>query len=151
MVGSISFCGLGNKRAWIRILEATIAVMIVSGVLVVVYSQQGDNGEGAGDYIYSLQKQVLMDISSRSDLRSYVLREDISNLESYIDEKIPTAFNYSLKVCDFTDPPTPCKLDSDIFIATQGLDVYVEETIVSADFEEGYSPKKVKLFVWENK
>ncbi len=62
-----------NKRGWIRILEATIAVMIVSGVLVVVYSRQVDRGIAPADYFFSLQRQILADISSRSDLRLAVL------------------------------------------------------------------------------
>ena len=35
-----------GKGGWIRILEATIAVLIVSSVLVVVYSRQIDRGIG---------------------------------------------------------------------------------------------------------
>ena len=70
---------VGNKRGWIRILEATIAVMLVSGVLVVVYSRQVDRGVAPADYFYSLQRQILADISSRSDLRMAVLNVDVDD------------------------------------------------------------------------
>ncbi|MFH1238291.1 MAG: hypothetical protein ABIH79_02035 [archaeon] len=138
-----------TKRGWIRILEATIAVLMVSGILIVVYSRYNDRGTGPEDYIYSLQRQILRDISSRTDLRSYVLTENIVPLDNYVNEKIPTTFNYSLKICNFTSPPTPCKLDATDFIATMNTDIYAEEIIISADFET-YSPKKIKLFVWEH-
>jgi len=142
---------IADKKGWVKILEATIAVLIVSGVLVVVYSEQTDKEIiGPEDYIHSLQKQILMDISSRNDLRNYVLSENISALKNYTSGKIPPAFNYSLKICNLTSPPSPCKMDSADFIATKEKNVYVEETIISADFTEGYNPKKVRIFIWEN-
>lgn len=137
-----------TKRGWIRILEATIAVMIVSGVLIVVYSGHIDRSTGLDDYIYSLQRQTLRDISSRSDLRSYALTGNTSLLEDYVDGKIPKTFNYSLKVCNFTSPPAPCKLNATEFIATRNNNIYAEEIIISADLGT-YDPKKIKLFVWE--
>ena len=137
-----------NNRGWIRILEATIAVLMVTGILIVVYSRHNDTNPSPEDYIYSLQKQILKDISSRSDLRNYVLTENTNLLDNYVDKKIPKTLNYSLKVCNLTNPPTPCKLDAAEFIATKDDDIYVEEVIISADFEI-YDPKVVKLFVWE--
>jgi len=138
-----------TKRGWIRILEATIAVLMISGILIVVYSRYNIRDTGPEDYIYSLQRQILRDISSRTDLRSYALTDNTSILNDYVNEKIPTTFNYSLKICNFTSPPTPCKLDATDFIVTMNTDIYVEEIVISADFET-YSPKKVKLFVWEH-
>lgn len=139
---------LKTKRGWIRILEATIAVLIVSGILIVVYSRYNDRNTGPEDYIYSLQRQILRDISLRNDLRSYALTQNTNPLNNYVNGKIPATFNYSLKVCNFTSPPTPCKLDATEFIATMNNDIYVEEIIISADFGT-YSPQKVKLFIWE--
>ena len=137
-----------NKRGWIRILEATIGVLMISSVLVVVYSWQIDRGVGPEDYVYSLQNQILADVSSRSDLRSDVLRGETESLDEYVREKIPAGFDFALKVCNLTNPPTPCKLDAVEFIALKDKDVYVEEAVISADFQ-AYSPKKIKLFVWE--
>ncbi|MCK5449268.1 hypothetical protein KAI32_00205 [Candidatus Pacearchaeota archaeon] len=138
-----------NKRGWIRILEATIAILMVSGILIVVYSRHIDKNTGPEDYIYSLQRQILNDISSRNDLRSYALTENISVLDDYVYGKVPTTLNYSLKICNFTNPPTPCKLDATEFIATRDNNIYAEEIIISADFKT-YDPKKVRLFIWEN-
>ncbi len=71
-----------------RILEATIAVMLVSGVLVVVYSKQVDRGIAPADYFFSLQRQILADISGRSDLRLAVL--------NVVDEDVEIDGNFSL-------------------------------------------------------
>ena len=138
-----------NKRGWLRILEATIAVLLVSGVMLFVYSRGIEENTGAVDYIESLQKQILGDISLRSDLRGYVLSESGSYLvllEDYVSLRIPGAFGHKLRVCDLGDS---CKLDSVMFSETLDKNVYVDEVIISADFGD-YSPKKVRLFVWEN-
>ncbi|MFH1451841.1 MAG: hypothetical protein ABIF88_01565 [archaeon] len=139
---------INNKRGWMRILEATIAVLIVSSVMVVVYSGHVDRDSGYDSYISNLEMKVLMDISSDKVLRTLILGGDLSELETInlnLRDKIPTAFNYSLVVCDLGEP---CKLDSDTFIETYGSDVYVEDRIISANVTY-YNPKKVRLFIWE--
>ncbi len=143
-----------NKRGWIRILEATIAVMIVAGVLIVAYAKQVDNGVGPADYFYNLQSQILMDISASSDLRLLVLEDDEAGLSSFVDGKIPSAFGYYLRVCELGDINDFCKIDDVVVVAEiKDKNVFVNEIIISADLGDGnnakYEPKKVRLFVWE--
>ena len=142
-----------------RILEATVAVMIVSGVLVVVYSRQVDRGMEPADYFYNLQRQILMDVSSNSLLRLAVLGVDVNDLtdgnftiiNDFVKERIPTAFGYSAKICDLGNI---CQLDSGIYKETIDKDIFVEEIVISSDLGDGsgnqiYDPKKLILFVWE--
>tara|TARA_Y100000310_G_C20690811_1_gene822081 strand:- start:3859 stop:4302 length:444 start_codon:yes stop_codon:yes gene_type:complete len=140
-----------NKKGWIRILEATIAVLIVTSVLVVVYSNQNRPSDDLGEYFFNLQKQILRDISLKNDLRSYVLDFDNGgkfNLDNYVKSKVPTSIGFSLEVCDLNK--TSCNLNSTLFKETLDLDVFVEETVISSNLTD-YSPKKVRLFFWENK
>jgi len=151
-----------NKRGWIKILEATIAVMIVSGVLVVVYSRQVDRGIAPADYFFSLQRQILADISGRSDLRLAVLNVDeetgddgnFTMIDDFIGGKVPDAFGYSLRVCDFGDEVDFCKMDTDTYVATRDKDVFVEEIVISSELGSGPDavvgdPKKLRFFIWE--
>ena len=155
-----------NKRGWMRILEATIAVLIVAGVLVVVYSRQEIRGVDQTDYFYNLQRQILMDVSSRSNLRLAVLKTENVNddyfdvVNDFIRLRIPEAFNYTIRICELTSPPTPCKMNDDDYIATLDKDVFVEEVVISSDLGKGdetgdyapkYAPKKLRLFVWEKR
>ncbi len=135
-----------------RILEATIAVLIVSTVLVVIYSGQPKRGDNFND-ITAFQKQMMMDISSNFTLRTLVINavneESTSNAEyflvkDYVNSKIPSYLNFSLRICDMTSSD-PCKNND--FITTVDKDVFADEVIISAEITE-YSPKKVKLFVW---
>ena len=155
-----------NKRGWIRILEATIAVMLVSGVLVVVYSRQVDRGIAPADYFYSLQRQILADISGRSDFRLAILNvvsEDDSDgnfsmIDDFINGKVPDAFGYSLQICDLGSDVDYCKLEgADAIRETKDKDVFVEEIVVSSDLGDGTNvpdyylvpPKKLRFFIWE--
>ncbi len=150
-----------GKRGWVRILEATIAVLIVSGTMMAIYLQQPVDGrENMADYAYSFQMQVLGDIVSDSSLRFYVLSidDDSSGSESYerldefVGESIPGTFGYLIRVCD---PVEICKMHPDIFVETRDKDVFVEEVVISSELRDGtsaiYSPKKVRLFFWENR
>ncbi len=152
-----------NKRGWIRILEATIAVMIVSATMIAVYSGQSAKEDySIADYSYSLQREILSDVVINSSLRLNVL--NIENdfpgdynydiLYFFVADKIPDSFGYLLRVCDLGDVFDFCKMDSSVFIATLDKDIFVEGIVVSAEIGDGtgdeiYSPKKVRLFFWE--
>lgn len=139
------------KRGWLRILEATIAVMIVSGAMIAVYSERsGQSQISMTDFFGSLQNQILDDIASDVDLRMAVLNEDYDTLNSFAGENIPAEFGYLLLLCDVD---VPCKMDDDTFLNTMDKDIFVEDVIISSEVGDGsnpvYSPKRVKLFVWE--
>ena len=145
-----------NRRGWIRILEATIAVMIVAGVLVVGYAKQVDEAVDPVDYFHSLQRQILMDVSSDGDLRMLVLNDDEAGLDLFVDGEIPSAFGHYLRICGLGNMSDFCKID-DVGVVAEIRDksVFVEEIVVSADLGDGsnaeYDPKKVRLFVWERR
>lgn len=150
-----------NNRGWIRILEATIAVLIVSSVLLVVYSNQSDSGVSAEDYFYDLQNQILSDISFRSDLRLAVLNvgdeedNDVNyqKLNNFVESEIPEFVGFYLAVCELTSETDYCKLSGDAVKETLEKDVFVESKTISSDLGSGgdaiYSPREVRLYMWE--
>lgn len=146
-----------NKRGWITVLEATISVMLISGVLMIVYTKQGADEAPVQDYIFSLQKQILSDISFRSDLRLLVLEENQSIISDFVGTKVPLAYNYSVKVCPLDSQTNFCTLDVEEVRATREKDLFAEEIIISAELDPDnpgngtYMPMKVRLFIWENR
>jgi len=140
-----------NKNGWIRILEATIAIMLVSGVLLVMNSRNVEKGD-ISERIYKLQKEILMDISLDSELRQNVLdvvpgAEDDGNLSAlneFADIKIPSSFGFRVRVCPLGNS---CKLNWTDVRDTRNKDVYVEDVVIAGEHDE-YDPKKVRLFVW---
>lgn len=152
---------MNNKRGWIRILEATISVLIVASVLMVVYTKQVDRGVEPADYFYSLQRQILSDIAISSDMRINVLNvvdndESDSNylvLVTFIEEEVPDFVGFSLSICELGSFEDHCKMRSSDFIKTMEKDVFVEDFLISADLGDGtnhkYDPRKVRLYMWE--
>ena len=144
-----------------RMLEATIAVLIVSGVLVVVYSRQIDRGIDPVEYFESLQGEILDDIAMRSDLRLKVLNMSEDNptdpdfvvINDYIASRNPDFVEYSISVCELGSDTDFCKMNGTALIATREKEVFVEDLIISADVGSGadaiYQPKKLRLFMWE--
>ena len=139
-----------NKRGWAKMLETVIAILLISSVLIITYSKQTNQTDQAA-YVSDIQDLVLKDISLDPNLRSIVLNstsEESIQLNDFAREKIPPQLNFSLKVCNLTNPPTPCKLSSSTYLKTRNIEVFAKEIIISADYDK-YNPKKVKLFVWE--
>ena len=63
-----------GKRGWLRILEATIAILIVAGTMLAVYTDQGIREETTvSDYSHSIQSEILSDIAIDTTLRRAVL------------------------------------------------------------------------------
>jgi len=146
---------INNKRGWITVLEATIAVMLVSGVLMVVYIKQDTDDSPVQDYIFNLQKQILADISMRGDLRTLALEKNETELNIFVGLKVPLAYRYSLKVCRLESENDFCKLNSTEVIETRGKEIFAEEIVISSELGNGtspiYSATKVRLFIWENR
>lgn len=138
---------VANKKGWMRILEATIAVMLISGVLVIIYTKQPSKEEDKNAYLTDLQKRILKDISTQSNLRNLVLNENITELEKEVERHLPSTIRYSLRICDLSKP---CKLNETTFKETLSKDVLAEGTIISTNLIK-YSPKKVMLFIWQDR
>jgi hypothetical protein len=143
-----------NKRGWMRILEATIAVLLVTGVLLFVYSEHNLSPPGIDNYVSNLQKKILKDISLNWTRRNFVLNDSILNVDSFEFQQINSfvnqsiaqpPFNYSLKICNLG---SPCNMNSDVFQNTLSYEIHSEEIVISANITK-YNPRKVRLFVWE--
>ena len=140
-----------NKRAWLRILEATIAIMIIAGVLIVVYSRQGEK-EDLSDYIYTLQKEILKGISLDSELRNATFSDNEQALTDFAETKVPASLEFEIRICNLTlnNEAAPCKLSSSTAarMLQEKKDVFSEEIVFAGDYQI-YAPRKVKLFIWE--
>ena len=129
-----------NKKGWLRILEAGIAILIIAGVLLAMHSRTSQR-EDISSYVYEIQMRVLSEISNDADLRKAVLKKDEDFVERYARENIPEEFEIDLKICELGAEDN-CWLTQEVT-----KDVYVEEIIIAANLDI-YAPKKVRLFVW---
>lgn len=140
---------MNNKRGWLRILEVIIAIMILTGVVLVVYSQRPNNSTSISEKVYNLQEKILNGISEDNILRDEVLNNNIAPISDFVNQSFlengAGNLNFSVKICELSDP---CGLDPDTLQMIKEKEIYVDEKVIGSDLDT-YSPKKIRIFVWE--
>lgn len=135
-----------NKSGWIRITEAVVAILIMASVLIVLYTNEAPQVSYT-DYVYDLQTRLLMDVADSPVLRNATLYSNETHNETalvtYFDNSIPVNFNYKIIVCNLS--ATSCNADINV-----EQEVYVEDRIISSNLEV-YSPKLLRLYIWEKR
>lgn len=129
-----------NKKGWIKIVEAVIAVLLIAGVLIMFYARSFETPRST-QRVYELEKAVLEEVALDKDYRRMVLENSPDGVNSYVRDRIMQllpGFNYSIAICNPEDIcPAPY----------YDREIYASERIVSANLDK-YSPKKLKIFVW---
>jgi len=138
---------LKEKRGWIRIVEAVIAVLLIISVVIVFASKTIDKPDVSAN-MQKLEKAILDDLSQNSTMRDAVVSgsEDTeSKLFSFIEERITIGLRNTFAVC-VSEPANTCKptinYDS---AALQSKQVFVDDRII---FGSNGVTKKVSLFIW---
>lgn len=126
-----------NEKGWIRIVEAFMAVLLVAGVMLAVYSKQAITAEN--EEIIKTMSAILDEVVNDNQLRTDILSNTTINVEAFVKERIPSVMDFKVRICEIN--------------AICGLDVYHENTyarerIVSSILQK-YDAKKLKLFLWE--
>lgn len=137
-----------NKRGWLRILEATISIMILAGVLITIYAMN-KVPYNPSEEIYSIQESFLADVELNSDYRTKVLENNESALKNVARDYFPSYLNYSIRICNLKEIPEPCKLENQTYLSLIDKNIYVSQTIIATNLTE-YSPKIIKIYSWEN-
>lgn len=126
-------------KAWLRIVEAFIAILIVIGVVLVVLSKQSP-GANISERVYEKQRNILNIISKNESLRGFVLAGNNAQVNNVIDNMVPASWNYTTEICE---------LDSicNSALTPNDKEVYTTEVVITSTLTQ-YSPKKLRFFVW---
>ena len=139
-------CGkMKGKKGWLKIIEAVIGILMISGVLLTLNSQKvGDRD--ISDTVYQLETRVLADISNdpvlRNSVLSYTGNSAPDNVVSFVDQSIPNTLDFEVRVCSIIDKV--CNMNQIVSGA-----VFVDEAFISSNLTE-FSPRQIRLFVWLN-
>jgi len=126
-----------NKKGWLRIVEASIAILIIaSATLLIIYKEPT---KSAAD-VHEIQRNILELAVLNESIRASILRDDVLSVELYIEENTPSNWNYTIRICEVDEV---CGMPFYI-----NEDVYADEILVAANLTK-YSPKKLKMFMWE--
>ena len=126
-------------KAWLRIVEAFIAILIVMGVVLVVLSNQS-SGANISESVYEKQRQILNIISKNNEMRAYVLAGNNVEINNFISDMVPASWNYATEICDLDSICNSAQTPND-------KEVYTTEVVITSTLTQ-YSPKKLRFFVW---
>lgn len=127
-----------NKKAWIRILEASIAIMIIASVLLTLYIRSNPSIDRE-EYFYEVGKRVLDKIYENNSLRNSVLNEEEVVIKDFVGLELPSNVGFDLCIDNITINCGYVDIDKE---------VYVQERIFVASLST-YFPKKLRVFLWE--
>jgi hypothetical protein len=135
-----------NKKAWIRIVEAFFAVLIIAGALLIVINQTDNSENEASEQVNKIMRFVLGEFRLNEAIRNAV---EISippvnwedNLfppiiKEKLKEDVPNYMECQAKICSIDDT---CELNEQV-----DKNVYAKSSLLT----EGESTKKIKLFCW---
>lgn len=129
-----------NKKAWLRIIEAVMAILIVASVLIIIMLVTPPQVD-IGERIYERQRVILRQISLNDSLRGEILSGQTTNTEKFIKNLAPVSWNFTTRVCEIEE----------ICGMPQGFDtkkeIYADQILITANLTY-YGPKKLKLFIW---
>tara|TARA_Y100000310_G_C20462680_1_gene706124 strand:- start:481 stop:906 length:426 start_codon:yes stop_codon:yes gene_type:complete len=128
-----------DRKAWLRIVEAFLAIIIVLGAVLVIMVRQKPNVD-ISESIYERQGQILDLISKNEELRNEVLIEKTDKIDLAILELVPGNWNYSTNICNIT---LICPNPKEVY----DTEVYSREKMITANLTK-YAPKKLRFFVW---
>ena len=136
-----------NKKGWIRIAEAFIAVLLVIGIAIIVVGG-GIQIEGISEKVYDIEISILREIQLNNTLRGEILLTsgtinwtDLpSQTKSKIISKTPNWLECVAQICF---PESPCLLGGE-----SEKSIYAQSVLITSTLDT-FNPRQLKLFCWE--
>jgi hypothetical protein len=147
-----------NRRGVLKIIEATIAILIILGALILIARQAPSRNEVDLTVIIP---PILDELAQDDDMRARVLEygnpsvnQDaviLTEVRNFIEERISNpSFEFDVVICDLgLEAQAVCNSNEDL---TNVENVYVVERVISttqtAPADNIFKPKRVKVFLW---
>jgi hypothetical protein len=142
-----------DKKGWIEIVEAFVAVLLITGVILILLNKGYIGRTDISEKVYEAQLAILREIETNDTLRADILNapeplpvawEDSgfpANVKNKITERTPNYLSCTGKICDMTQM---CTLGEE---ESQGKDIYSQAVTITSTLETlGY--RKLNLFCW---
>ncbi|MDE1848649.1 MAG: hypothetical protein KGH55_01295 [Nanoarchaeota archaeon] len=140
-----------NRKAWIRIIEAFFAILLVAAVLFIVLEQQAPQ-QTSSSAVYNYEAYMLRSVELNDTLRGEII--------SISDSSLPVNSTYSAfplytnKTLSALTPGTMtcisqiCKYNSNCNLnLNDKKDIYSQGILITATIQQ-YNPRQLKIFCW---
>ena len=137
-----------NKKGWIRIVEASIAILIIFGVLLYVSQRMAPS---ADDELTTTLRPLLDEIAKNVSLREEIISATdptkIAKAENSVTAFLATrilskSLDYRVRICGYDQV---CALDK--YPPNVRGNVYADGRIITSSINT-LSPKKLEIFMW---
>ena len=147
-----------NKKAWIKILESSIAVMLMVGFFTILTMKHVALPD-ISDEVYELKRAVLKDISQNDLVRQATLEGDAETVYEYVERRLSPSVKSAIRICN---PDEKCEFPVSASMQLQGVDsltyhpkdlgepksnIYSDDYIISSSLNVAGS-RIIKMFVW---
>jgi hypothetical protein len=136
---------LRNKKAWIAIVEVSVAIVVLFAFLLLTFNQESKKETNR---FVDLNKAILFQVEENETFRNLVLTGDTMgvqrDLQSYLQSflrKFNAKINLTVCTASIGEPCSGSGMPSDKDIISYDVLVEGNKTI--------YEPKKLRVFVWE--
>jgi len=130
---------MSNKRGWIRIFEAVIAILLLLGFVMFIINRQTEKVDFSGS-VHTLLSTVLDEASGNLNIREAVFEKDNATVINFISSRLPAGLNFTINICNATGP---CLLP----IIKPGVEIYADDLLISTNLVS-YAPTKLAIFAW---
>lgn len=145
-----------NKRGWIKIVEAFVAILLVAVVLLIVVNKTGIGQKDISEQIHEVELSILREVQLNDSLRGKITKlepeviywEDElfpAEVKVKINSRIPNYLNCKASICLMT---SACEIGESV-----KTNIYSQSVTITGAKEEGgeYQEsiyKQLKLFCW---
>lgn len=135
-----------NNKGFLKVVEATIAILLIFGALLLISSK---TRSGVEENLENVLNPILKEIAHNSSLREEIIKNStdvLTRLEDFFRERINNpSLNYSVVRCELNEP---CSLG---FVSDVRGDIFASERVISSAIgEASYRPIKIKVYLWKN-
>jgi len=142
-----------NKKAWLRIVEASVAILIILAAILIIYGNVKSEVKENPD-IQEIIRPILKEIAQNSTLRDLVFAYDLSaltpknemiktRLSSFLESKIKNpALEARVEICAIS---SSCPLTEQI---AKDVAIYTDDYLITSNLTL-FAPRRLKIFIWE--
>ena len=127
-----------NKKAYIRTLEAVVAILIIYIFTTSLLAKNNVNEASVPKDIELTQESILKEIQSSEYYRNCILSNNNNCINSLFQSSIKNIYGYNFSICTVSNCVVP---------ATPEKEVYAKSLIVTANLTN-YSTTSVNLYIW---
>lgn len=139
-----------GKKGMLRIVEASLAVLLVFGVILVVASKREAGAEK--EDINKILREVLDEVAKKNDLREKIVNGDElakTEIKDILEKRIPSArFGDSVNICEELGNLCACDLTG--YPEDAEGSIFSSERVISTTLDTS-NPRIVKLCVWRRR